>query len=324
MSSESSIDFYLSQVDVQNLEFMINSLFNGEFVPESSIRRLCEKAKEILIGESNVLPVRAPVTVVGDIHGQLYDLKELFRIAGSAPNTNFLFLGDYVDRGYYSVESVTLIVALKVRYKDRVFIIRGNHECRQITQVYGFYDECLRKYGSPNVWNAFTNLFDYLPLGALIENKIFCPHAGLSPSIDSLDHVRKLNRIQEVPHEGPMCDLLWSDPEDRTGWGLSPRGAGFTFGYDITKAFNQNNGLDLIARAHQLTMEGFQWSQDKNVVTIFSAPNYCYRCRNQAAILEIDENMQFTFIQFDPSPEREPPTSPENSDYLLGDLKYII
>ncbi|GIX61927.1 serine/threonine-protein phosphatase PP2A catalytic subunit [Babesia caballi] len=321
---ERDVDYYLSEVEIGELEGTIDRIFNSEAISEQAVIKLCNQAKEILATESNIVPVSAPVTVVGDIHGQLYDLKELFRIGGTAPNTNFLFLGDYVDRGYYSVESVTLILALKVRYKERVFIIRGNHECRQITQVYGFYDECLRKHGNANVWIALTNLFDYLPLGALIDGRIFCPHAGLSPSFDSLDQVRDLNRIQEVPHEGPMCDLLWSDPEERTGWGLSPRGAGFTFGYDISKAFNRTNGLELIARAHQLIMEGYQWSQDRNVVTIFSAPNYCYRCRNQAAIMEIDERMRFTFLQFDPSPVREPSEHLErNGDYLLEDLKYI-
>lgn len=139
-------------------------------------------------------------------------------------------MGDYVDRGYYSVETVTLLVALKVRYRERITILRGNHESRQITQVYGFYDECLRKYGNPNVWKYFTDLFDYLPLTALVDGQIFCLHGGLSPSIDTLDHIRALDRLQEVPHEGPMCDLLWSDPDDRGGWGISPRGAGYTFG----------------------------------------------------------------------------------------------
>jgi serine/threonine-protein phosphatase 2A catalytic subunit len=178
--------------------------------------------------------------------------------------------GDYVDRGYFSVETVTLLVALKIRYPQRITILRGNHESRQITQVYGFYDECLRKYGNANVWKYFTDLFDYLPLTALIDNQIFCLHGGLSPSIDTLDNIRALDRIQEVPHEGPMCDLLWSDPDDRCGWGISPRGAGYTFGQDISEAFNHNNGLTLVARAHQLVMEGYNWSQDRNVVTIFS------------------------------------------------------
>jgi len=128
------------------------------------------------------------------------------------------------------------------------------------------------------VWKYFTDLFDYLPLTGLVESQVFCLHGGLSPTLDTLDHIRSLDRLQEVPHEGPMCDLLWSDPDDRCGWGISPRGAGYTFGQDIAEQFNHANGLTLISRAHQLVMEGYNWSHEKNVVTIFSAPNYCYRC----------------------------------------------
>lgn len=217
--------------------------------------------------ESNVQEVKCPVTVCGDVHGQFHDLMELFKMGGKSPDTNYLFMGDYVDRGYYSVETVSLLVCLKVscfcafklgfkvRHKDRVTILRGNHESRQITQVYGFYDECLRKYGNSKVWNYFTDLFDYFPLTALVDGQIFCLHGGLSPSIDTLDHIRSLERLQEVPHEGPMCDLLWSDPDDRGGWGISPRGAGYTFGQDISETFNHSNGITLISRAHQLVME---------------------------------------------------------------------
>uniref|UniRef100_A0A6U5DHY8 protein-serine/threonine phosphatase n=1 Tax=Corethron hystrix TaxID=216773 RepID=A0A6U5DHY8_9STRA len=134
--------------------------------------------------------------------------------------------------------------------------------------------------------------FDYLPMTAVVADKIFCLHGGLSPSIDTLDHARNLDRVQEVPHEGPMCDLVWSDPDDRVGWGISPRGAGYTFGQDITEQFTHINGLSFIARAHQLVMEGYQWQHNKSVVTIFSAPNYCYRCGNQAAIMEIDDSVE--------------------------------
>jgi len=255
---------------VPALDGWIESLMQCKQLSEEDVRRLCEKAREVLQDESNVQPVKCPVTVCGDIHGQFHDLMELFKIGGPNPDTNYLFMGDYVDRGYFSVETVTLLVALKIRYPGRITILRGNHESRQITQVYGFYDECLRKYGNANVWKFFTDLFDYLPLTALIDNQIFCLHGGLSPSIDTLDNIRALDRIQEVPHEGPMCDLLWSDPDDRCGWGISPRGAGYTFGQDISEAFNHNNGLTLVARAHQLVMEGYNWSQDRNVVTIFS------------------------------------------------------
>ncbi|KAI1076787.1 serine/threonine-protein phosphatase pp2a catalytic subunit [Whalleya microplaca] len=303
---------------IPTLDGWIENLMNCKQLAESDVQRLCEKAREVLQDESNVQPVKCPVTVCGDIHGQFHDLMELFKIGGPNPDTNYLFMGDYVDRGYYSVETVTLLVALKIRYPQRITILRGNHESRQITQVYGFYDECLRKYGNANVWKFFTDLFDYLPLTALIDNQIFCLHGGLSPSIDTLDNIRALDRIQEVPHEGPMCDLLWSDPDDRCGWGISPRGAGYTFGQDISEAFNHNNGLTLIARAHQLVMEGYNWSQDRNVVTIFSAPNYCYRCGNQAAIMEIDEHLKYTFLQFDPCPRAgEPMVSRRTPDYFL-------
>ena len=216
--------------------------------------------------------------ICGDIHGQFYDLKELFKVGGDVPDTNYMFMGDFVDRGFYSVETFLLLLALKVRYPDRITLIRGNHESRQITQVYGFYDECLRKYGSVNVWRYCTEIFDYLSLSSIIEDKVFCVHGGLSPSINTLDQIRVIDRKQEVPHDGAMCDLMWSDPEDIDGWGLSPRGAGYLFGGDVVAQFNSTNGIDLIARAHQLVMEGYKHMFNDTLVTVWSAPNYCYRC----------------------------------------------
>ncbi|CAG9333723.1 unnamed protein product [Blepharisma stoltei] len=296
---------WLSSLEIDVFDRHINDLMQCKPLAELEIKLLCEKAKEILAEESNVQAVKCPVTVCGDIHGQFFDLLELFRIGGKTPDTNYLFTGDYVDRGYYSVESVSLLVCLKVRYRDRITITRGNHESRQITQVYGFYDECMRKYGNAAVWKYFTDLFDYLPIAALVENQIFCVHGGLSPSIGTLDHIRQLDRIQEVPNVGPMCDLMWSDPEERSGgWAISLRGAGFTFGKDISEQFNHTNNLTLIARAHQLVQQGYDWQHERHVVTIFSAPNYCYICGNQASILEIDENLKFNFLQFDPNPQQ--------------------
>ena len=161
----------------------------------------------MLVEESNVQPVSSPVTVCGDIHGQFHDLLKLFQTGGEVPETNYVFMGDFVDRGYNSLEVFTLLMLLKVKYPAHVTLLRGNHESRQITQVYGFYDECMRKYGHAGIWKAFTDLFDFMPLSACIENQIFCPHGGLSPSIDTLDQVRKIDRFAEVPHEGPVCDL---------------------------------------------------------------------------------------------------------------------
>lgn len=217
------------------------------------------KAKIVLAEQSNIVPIRTPVIVCGDIHGQFYDLMELFEIGGKVPDSSYLFLGDYVNRGinfyykgHHSVETISLLICLKLRYKDRITLLRGNHESRQISQVYGFYDECRKKYGSSTVWKCFTDLFDYLPLAAVVDDQVFCLHGGLSPSSSSLNDIRQLDRFQEIPHEGIITDLLWTDPEERNGWHTPPKGAGYSFGSDITEAFLHENNLTMIARAHQL------------------------------------------------------------------------
>uniref|UniRef100_A0A1I7U8Q9 Serine/threonine-protein phosphatase n=1 Tax=Caenorhabditis tropicalis TaxID=1561998 RepID=A0A1I7U8Q9_9PELO len=306
-----------------DLDHQIAKLMRCELIHENQVKALCCKVREILVEEGNVQVIDTPVTICGDIHGQFYDLMELFRVGGPAPDTNYLFLGDFVDRGYHSLESFILLIALKCRYPDRVMLIRGNHESRQITQVYGFYDECMRKYGNPSVWRHCTEVFDYLSLSAIIDGKVFCVHGGLSPSISTMDQIRTIDRKQEVPHDGPMCDLLWSDPEEGArGWGISPRGAGYLFGNEACEGFCDANGISLIARAHQLVMEGYKYHFDKTVATIWSAPNYCYRCGNVAAIMEIDEH-NYTdphFIVFDAAPQENrggPLARRPNVDYFL-------
>ncbi len=319
MSTSSSIANIHSSSTNNELDEQIERLKRCEYLKESEVKTLCLRAREILVDESNVQRVDAPVTICGDIHGQFYDLLELFKVGGECPDKNYLFLGDFVDRGYYSVETFLLLLALKVRYPDRITLIRGNHESRQITQVYGFYDECLRKYGSVNVWRYCTEIFDYLSLSAIIDGKIFCVHGGLSPSINTLDQIRVIDRKQEVPHDGAMCDLMWSDPEEIDGWGLSPRGAGYLFGGDVVDMFNERNGIRLIARAHQLVMEGHRSMFSDKLVTVWSAPNYCYRCGNVAAILEVDENLEKSFKIFDAAPQEERGIPMKNPapDYFL-------
>eukprot|EP01129_Flabellula_baltica_P001657 TRINITY_DN115_c1_g1_i1.p1 TRINITY_DN115_c1_g1~~TRINITY_DN115_c1_g1_i1.p1 ORF type:complete len:317 (+),score=49.60 TRINITY_DN115_c1_g1_i1:32-952(+) len=289
-------------MSISDLDRQIEQLRNCEIISEAEVKDLCTKAREILVEEGNVQRVDAPVTLCGDVHGQFYDVKELFKIGGDCPDTNYLFMGDFVDRGFYSVETFLLLLALKVRYPDRIMLIRGNHESRQITQVYGFYDECLRKYSSVNVWRYCTEVFDYISLSALINDKIFCVHGGLSISLQSLDDIRVLDRKQEVPHDGPMCDLLWSDPEEIENWAISPRGAGYLFGSDVVKKWNEKNGLSMICRAHQLVMEGYKYMFNESLVTVWSAPNYCYRCGNVASILELDENLKQEFRVFNAAP----------------------
>ncbi|XP_034667379.1 serine/threonine-protein phosphatase 4 catalytic subunit-like [Drosophila subobscura] len=285
-----------------NLDRQIEQLKRCEHLNEIEVRDLCRKAREIFIEESNVQRVDTPVTVVGDVHGQFYDVMELFRISGGVPANNYLFLGDYVDRGYYSVETIQLLLALKVRYPDRITLIRGNHECRQITQVYGFYSECMQKYGSAAVWSYCTDVFDYMSLSAVIDGTVFCVHGGLSPSITRLDEIRLIDRKQEIPHDGSMCDLMWSDPEEQVGWSVSPRGAGYLFGGDVVAEFNHENGLAVICRAHQLVMEGYKYHFNETVLTVWSAPNYCYRCGNVASYLNLDDNLQLHLEVFNAAP----------------------
>ena len=304
----------------QNLDNQISQLLRCEYIPESEVKSLCSKAKELLIEESNVQPIYAPVTICGDVHGQFDDLMELFKTGGSCPQTNYLFMGDFVDRGFNSVETFLLLLALKVRFPDRITLIRGNHESRQITQVYGFYDECMRKYGSINVWRYCTEIFDYLALAAIIDGKIFCVHGGLSSSINSIDEIRNIDRKQEVPHDGAMCDLLWSDPEASIkGFSISPRGAGYLFGGDIVESFCELNKVDFIARAHQLVMEGYKFMFGEKLATIWSAPNYCYRCGNSAAILELDDNLNKKLMNFEAAPveNRSVPAKKPVPDYFL-------
>ena len=173
-----------------------------------------------------------------------------------------------------------------------------------------------------NVWRYCTNIFDYLALAAIIDNKIFCVHGGLSPSINTLDEIRSIDRKQEVPHDGAMCDLMWSDPDESPGWSVSPRGAGDVFGGDIVDKFNRENKIDLICRAHQLVMEGYKSMFNDTLVTVWSAPNYCYRCGNVAAILELDENLETNFKKFEAAPPEvraEPGTASKKQvpDYFL-------
>uniref|UniRef100_A0A4X2M354 Serine/threonine-protein phosphatase n=1 Tax=Vombatus ursinus TaxID=29139 RepID=A0A4X2M354_VOMUR len=276
--------------EFHKLSLSRSPLKDCKLLNEKQVHTLCEKAKEVLMKESNVQNVSCPVIVCGDIHGQFHDLLRIFTIGGNLPDKCYLFLGDYVDRGLYSVETVTLLVSLKVQYPKSITLLRGNHESRDVTRVYGFYDECQKKYGNANVWKYFTNLFDYLPITALVDSQIFCVHGGLSPSIDTLDHIR--------------------------GWRPSPRGAGHTFGPDISQIFRQANGLSLISRGHQLVEQGYFWTHNEKVVTIFSAPNYCNRFGNLAAIMELDNPRKYSFLQFDQAPQGKCPEAPY---FFLGD-----
>ncbi|RYP31332.1 hypothetical protein DL767_005845 [Monosporascus sp. MG133] len=328
------------------------------YLPEPVMKELCEMVKEVLMEESNIQPVVTPVTICGDIHGQFYDLLELFRVSGGmpgqtsteAPMTTTSIInpadieppteitnpklkkkikktskqdsgsGDGNGAGDESMAAeddddvaepasssrptsteitTTPVQNADTRYPDRIVLVRGNHESRQITQVYGFYEECQQKYGNASVWKACCQVFDFLVLAAIVDGEVLCVHGGLSPEIRTIDQIRVVARAQEIPHEGAFCDLVWSDPEDVETWAISPRGAGWLFGDKVATEFNHVNGLKLIARAHQLVNEGYKYHFPQNsVVTVWSAPNYCYRCGNVASIMTVDKNLDPKFSIF--------------------------
>ncbi|XP_076282262.1 protein phosphatase V [Lasioglossum baleicum] len=283
------------------------------YLPENDLKKLCDIVCDLLVEESNIQPVSTPVTVCGDIHGQFYDLEELFRNGGAVPDTNYIFMGDFVDRGYYSLETFTRLLTLKAKWSDRITLLRGNHESRQITHVYGFYDECQNKYGNANAWKHCCRVFDLLTVAALIDEQVLCVHGGLSPVIRTLDQIRTIERNQEIPHKGAFCDLVWSDPEDVDTWTISPRGAGWLFGSKVTYKFMEINDLKLICRAHQLVNEGYRYMFNDKLVTVWSAPNYCYRCGNIASILQFTTVDSRRPVLFEAVPDYErviPPIIP--------------
>nr|GEY27190.1 serine/threonine-protein phosphatase PP1 [Tanacetum cinerariifolium] len=197
----------------------------------------------------------------GDIHGQYSDLLRLFEYGGYPPESNYLFLGDYVDRGKQSIETICLLLAYKIKYKENFFLLRGNHECASINRIYGFYDECKRRF-NVRLWKTFTDCFNCLPVSALIDEKILCMHGGLSPDIKNLDQIRNIARPVDVPDQGLLCDLLWADPDrDMEGWGENDRGVSYTFGADKVAEFLEKHDLDLICRAHQKRETVFYYSE---------------------------------------------------------------
>lgn len=262
---------------------------------EGEIRQLCVNARQVFLSQPNLLQLHAPIRICGDIHGQYQDLLRLFEYGGYPPAANYLFLGDYVDRGKQSLETICLLLAYKIRYPDKIFLLRGNHEDAKINRIYGFYDECKRRF-NVRLWKIFTDCFNCLPVAALIDNKILCMHGGLSPELQHLDLIKEIPRPTEIPDSGLLCDLLWSDPDSTIeGWADSDRGVSCTFGPDRVVEFLEKNDLDLICRGHQVVEDGYEFFAKRRLVTIFSAPNYGGEFDNVGAFLSVDEGLVCSF-----------------------------
>ena len=267
--------------------------------------------------EPNILKLQDPVTVVGDLHGQFYDLLNLFDpiIGGDPENTKYLFLGDYVDRGSFSIECVLLLIALKLNYKNTFFMLRGNHECRQMTSFFNFKHECEVKYDL-EVYERFMETFDCLPIACLINDKFLAIHGGISPKISKIEDIEKINRFTEPPKTGPMCDMLWSDPCEKDedaktiGWiENTNRGCSYIFGAKAATPFLEKNEILTLIRAHEAQMDGYKmhnWNPEMgfpSVITVFSAPNYCDVYSNfGAAIMFKDNNVNIKQYNCSPHP----------------------
>jgi len=264
-------------------------------LPEQQIRALLTASRNTFLKQPSLLELDAPLTVLGDIHGQYHDLLRHFERRGEPGVENYLMLGDYVDRGKQSIETITLLLAYKVKYPENIFLLRGNHECASINRIYGFYDECKRRYNI-KLWKQYCDVFNCLPPVALINDSILCMHGGLSPEIHKLDQLRDIVRPASIPDTGMLCDLMWADPDkDVSGWCESDRGVSFTFGPDVVTSFKQKFGLDLIVRAHQVVEDGYEFFANRQLLTLFSAPNYCGEFDNAGAQLKISHDLLCSF-----------------------------
>ncbi|TCD71557.1 serine/threonine protein phosphatase Pzh1 [Steccherinum ochraceum] len=261
----------------------------------AEIVAICQTAREVFLSQPTLIELSPPVKIVGDVHGQYSDLIRLFEMCGFPPAANYLFLGDYVDRGKQSLETILLLLCYKIKYPENFFLLRGNHECANVTRVYGFYDECKRRCNI-KTWKTFIDVFNCLPIAAIVASKIFCVHGGLSPSLHSMDDIKRIQRPTDVPDYGLLNDLLWSDPSDTAAdWEDNERGVSYCFGKAIINDFLVRYDMDLICRAHMVVEDGYEFWNERTLVTVFSAPNYCGEFDNYGACMSVSEELLCAF-----------------------------
>ncbi|TKR89506.1 hypothetical protein L596_013600 [Steinernema carpocapsae] len=267
-------------------------------VKDTEIIALCSKARQVFRSQPALLELKSPIRVCGDTHGQYADLLRLFDKGGFPPLSNYLFLGDYVDRGKQNLETICLLFCYKIKYPNNFFLLRGNHECPLINRQYGFYDECVRRYSSNagnRIWTTFQDTFDFMPLTALVSDRILCMHGGISPTLKTLTQLRQMTRPADIAKPGLAMDLLWADPIGDNGFQPGTRGASFGFGADVLAMLTRQLNIDLVARAHQVVQDGYEFFGNRKLVTIFSAPHYCGQFDNAAAVMYISEDLTCSF-----------------------------
>jgi serine/threonine-protein phosphatase PP1 catalytic subunit len=269
---------------------------------EADLLWLCRQAKSVFRSQPVLLELFPPITICGDLHGQFTDLTRILAPPASPDVANYLFLGDYVDRGPSSLNTIALLFAYKVKYPQNFFMLRGNHECRLPNSRYGFFDECNRYFPNSSVWAKFNSVFDWMPISAVIDGRILCVHGGLSRKLRDLNQLRRIDRPDNGDTE-LVSDLIWSDPSRHvSSWVPSERGCGWLFGINAVETFLRNNDLDLIVRAHEAVEDGydFPYYPRRDVVTVFSAPGYCGQSDMKGALLHVDALLNIEFSTVEP------------------------
>lgn len=291
----------LKQLDIDDMiQRLLDVGYTGKVskslcLKNAEIVAICQTAREIFLSQPTLIELSPPVKIVGDVHGQYSDLIRLFEMCGFPPAANYLFLGDYVDRGKQSLETILLLLCYKIKFPENFFLLRGNHECANVTRVYGFYDECKRRCNI-KTWKTFVDVFNCLPIAAVVASKIFCVHGGLSPSLHSMDDIKRIQRPTDVPDYGLLNDLLWSDPSDTAlDWEDNERGVSYCFGKAVINDFMLRYDMDLICRAHMVVEDGYEFWNDRTLVTVFSAPNYCGEFDNYGACMSVSEDLLCAF-----------------------------
>lgn len=286
-----------------------NLVENSKILHENVLTQLSQKARAVLLNQPMLLELESPIKICGDIHGQYTDLLKIFQLCGYPPYTNYLFLGDYVDRGKNSIETIALLFAFKIKYPENFFILRGNHESGSINRVYGFFDECKRRY-SIKLYYTINDCFNCLPIAAVISDKIFCCHGGISPHLHNLNQIRHLIRPCYIPdnlgdNKSILVDLLWSDPatpehkKDKGKWLPNDRGISYIFDEVLLEQFLKHFHLELLVRGHQVVEDGYEFFGNRKLVTVFSAPNYCSgEFNNAAGVMSVDATLMCSFHIF--------------------------
>lgn len=298
--------------DMPNWRELRDHLQKEGRISKENCMRIISQTALLITQEPNLLELSDPITIIGDIHGQFYDLLKILELSGNLSNTQYLFLGDYVDRGSFSIEVILLLYSLKLNFPKQIFFLRGNHECRQLSTFFNFRKECLYKFDL-EVYEIIMNSFDCMPLACIVNNNFLALHGGLSPELVHLENISQINRFEEPPRSGIFCDLLWADPvandQGTSEKRYKPndiRGCSHFYGKKAVNKFLKKNKLLSVIRAHEAQIDGYKmhkWNGVEEfpiVITVFSAPNYCDVYQNKGAIIKF-LNGNLNIVQYNSS-----------------------